>query len=153
MNRLELKVPPLLLLLGFGLVMALLDRSLPGFELGLPWATSLGLALMASGGACAASGVWAFRRAGTTVDPMRPEASREVVRSGIYAYSRNPMYLGFALALLGWAWLLSHALALALLPGFVVYMNRFQISPEERVLAQHFGLAYQSYRSQVRRWI
>lgn len=153
MSRLELKVPPLLLLLVFGLVMALLDRSLPAFELGLPWAASLGLALMASGGTCAAAGVWAFRRAGTTVDPMRPQASREVVRSGIYAYSRNPMYLGFALVLLGWAWLLSHALALAVLPGFVLYMNRFQIFPEERVLSQHFGPAYQSYRAQVRRWI
>jgi len=153
MNRLELKVPPLLLVLGFALVMALVDRTLPMFELSLPWAQGLGPVLMALGAACAAAGVWAFRRAGTTVNPTRPETSREVVREGIYAYSRNPMYLGFALALLGWAWLLSHGLALALLPGFVLYMNRFQILPEERVLARHFGPAYDSYRAQVRRWI
>jgi len=153
MHRLELKVPPLMLLLGFGLLMAGLDRALPAFELSLPWPGFLSFVLLALGAACAAAGVWAFRRAGTTVDPTRPEASREVVRAGIYAYSRNPMYLGFALALLGWAWLLSHGLALALLPAFVLYMNRFQILPEERVLARHFGPAYESYRAQVRRWI
>jgi protein-S-isoprenylcysteine O-methyltransferase Ste14 len=63
------------------------------------------------------------------------------------------MYLGFALALLGWGLWLGHAGALLVLPAFVLYMNRFQIVPEERMLAQKFGAPYTRYLQQVRRWL
>ena len=63
------------------------------------------------------------------------------------------MYLGFLLILLGWAVFLSNVLALILLPAFVLYMNRFQISPEERVLASLFPDDYAEYRARVRRWL
>ena len=63
------------------------------------------------------------------------------------------MYLGFLFALLGWAVFLSHLLAIALLPFFVLYMNRFQIEPEERALLAKFGEQFNEYRRSVRRWL
>ncbi len=63
------------------------------------------------------------------------------------------MYLGFLLILLGWAAFLSNVLALVLLPAFILYVNRFQISPEERVLASVFAHDYAEYRARVRRWL
>jgi protein-S-isoprenylcysteine O-methyltransferase Ste14 len=71
----------------------------------------------------------------------------------VYKFTRNPMYLGLLLVLFGWAIFLSNAAAFALLPGFFVYMNRFQIEPEERVLALKFGSEYAAYKAKVRRWL
>jgi protein-S-isoprenylcysteine O-methyltransferase Ste14 len=94
-----------------------------------------------------------FRKAKTTVDPMHPEAASTIVTSGIYRFTRNPMYLGFLLALIAWAVFLGNFVA-ALMPLlFVAYMNRFQISPEERTLLARFGAPYESYLRSVRRWL
>ena len=76
-----------------------------------------------------------------------------VVSSGVYRVSRNPMYLGFLLALAGWAVYLSNAGAALLLPAFVAYMTRFQIKPEERALLVKFGPEFAQYMSRVRRWL
>ena len=76
-----------------------------------------------------------------------------MVSSGIYGRTRNPMYLGFLLALAGWAAWLANGAALLVLPVFVLLMNRLQIAPEERALGAHFGAEYQGYRARVRRWI
>jgi len=111
----------------------------------------LGLFLL--GALTCLAGVRYFRRAKTTVNPMKPESASALVASGIYRYSRNPMYLGFLLMLLGWALWLSNASALLLLPAFVLYMNRFQICPEERALLSLFGPDYMQYRARVRRWL
>jgi protein-S-isoprenylcysteine O-methyltransferase Ste14 len=75
------------------------------------------------------------------------------VTSGIYGFTRNPMYLGMLFVLIGWALYLGNALALLLLPVFIFYMNRFQIEPEERVLTTLFGPEFLEYASRVRRWI
>jgi protein-S-isoprenylcysteine O-methyltransferase Ste14 len=101
----------------------------------------------------ALAGVAEFRRARTTVNPTTPQASSSVVDSGIYRRSRNPMYLGFLLALAGWAIQLGHLAALPVLPAFVLYMNRFQIAPEERALRAKFGAPYAEYTRRVRRWL
>jgi len=76
-----------------------------------------------------------------------------LVARGIYRYSRNPMYLGFLLLLTALACYLMNAAAFILLPLFLLYMNRFQIVPEERHLLQKFGTEYQAYTTQVRRWL
>ena len=73
--------------------------------------------------------------------------------SGIYNFTRNPMYLGFLIALFGWGVFLSNALALVLIPGFVIYMNRFQIRPEERALASRFERDFSAHKARVRRWV
>ena len=76
-----------------------------------------------------------------------------MVTWGVYALSRNPMYLGGLIMLLGWAVFLSNALAFLLLPGYVLYINRFQIAPEERALTALFGQQYAAYQVRVRRWL
>jgi protein-S-isoprenylcysteine O-methyltransferase Ste14 len=98
-------------------------------------------------------GVTSFKRAKTTVNPLTPQSASSLVTSGIYQRTRNPMYLGFLLALVGWCVFLSNVAAFVFLPLFILYMNRFQIRPEERALAALFGDEFVRYRSKVRRWL
>jgi protein-S-isoprenylcysteine O-methyltransferase Ste14 len=98
--------------------------------------------------------VTSFRRAQTTVDPTRPAKASALVVGGVYRLSRNPMYLGFLLLLLAWGVYLSHLPSLLLAPlAFVLYLNRFQITPEERALESLFGDEYRAYKREVRRWL
>ncbi|UXY16992.1 isoprenylcysteine carboxylmethyltransferase family protein [Chitiniphilus purpureus] len=153
MHVLELRIPPLLLALLFAAAMHLAGNWTPGLAFQLPGAAPLALLSAALAAAAIAPALLAFRRAGTTVDPTRPEQSRTMVTGGIYRISRNPMYLGFALALLGLAIWQSHLLALGAVPLFVLYMNRFQIVPEERALRSRFGAQFDAYAQRTRRWI
>jgi protein-S-isoprenylcysteine O-methyltransferase Ste14 len=99
------------------------------------------------------AGVVSFRRARTTVNPLKPETATALVTSGIFARTRNPMYVGMALVLIAWAFLLAQPLALIGPIAFVLYITRFQIVPEERVLASLFGESFAAYRARVRRWL
>ena len=94
-----------------------------------------------------------FRRAKTTVNPMKPEKTSALVTSGAYRFSRNPMYVGLVFLLIAWAVFLNSVCELAGPPAFVLYISRFQIVPEERVLTATFGAAYSAYKSSVRRWL
>jgi protein-S-isoprenylcysteine O-methyltransferase Ste14 len=93
-----------------------------------------------------------FRKAKTTVNPLKPHAS-SLVTWGVYAISRNPMYLGGLIMLLGWAIFLPNALAFVFLPIYVLYINWFQIAPEERALTSLFGQTYVAYQMRARRWL
>jgi protein-S-isoprenylcysteine O-methyltransferase Ste14 len=119
----------------------------------LPWRHGLAVIIFGVGILLILAGVYAFQKAKTTVNPTKPAAASSVVTSGVYRLSRNPMYVGFLLALIGWATFLSHTLPFLLLPAFVAYMNRFQISPEERALSAKFGDEYETYKQAVRRWL
>jgi protein-S-isoprenylcysteine O-methyltransferase Ste14 len=98
-------------------------------------------------------GLLAFRRARTTVNPLRPEKASSLVTGGIYRITRNPMYVGMALLLLAWAMHLCAVLPLAGIVAFVLYITRFQIRPEERALDALFGQDFASYAARVRRWL
>ena len=111
------------------------------------------LALVVLGLMVEAAGVLSFRRARTTVNPFAPERTVNIVSSGIYRLSRNPMYLGMACILTGWAVLLWQVQAVLGVVLFVAWITRFQIIPEERILTQKFGTEYRQYRQQVRRWV
>ena len=149
----ELKVPPVLLAAVSAGGMWVLARAADGLTVALPFGKVLAAVLGAAGIGVASLGVATFRRARTTVNPINPDAASSLVTEGIYRYSRNPMYLGIVLALLGWAAFLANVAALAVVPVFVVWMNAFQIAPEERALAAKFGAAFSGYREKVRRWI
>jgi protein-S-isoprenylcysteine O-methyltransferase Ste14 len=153
MHVLELKVPPVAIVLFMAALMWLVARTAPAFEFALPARVFLAVGLAVTGIVASLSGVVSFRRAKTTVNPMKPDSSSSLVSSGVYALTRNPMYLGFLLVLAGWAVFLSNVLGLLLLPVFVFYMNRFQIEPEEKALAILFGPAFIAYQSRVRRWL
>lgn len=95
----------------------------------------------------------AFCRAGTTVNPLRPAASRVLVTTGLHRISRNPMYLGHVLLLAAWACWLQHPSAWIGVPIYMAYVTRYQILTEERALSATFGTAYDAYRARVRRWL
>lgn len=150
---LELKIPPPLQLLAFGLLMWGIAKFVPdpGFRPpGLPWSA---LACVVAGIAMGAAGLVEFRRAQTTVDPLEPSKATALVVRGIFRVTRNPMYVGLLMILVGWSLYLGSWLALLVLPLFVVFITRFQIRPEERVMAEKFGEAYADYCAQVRRWL
>jgi protein-S-isoprenylcysteine O-methyltransferase Ste14 len=153
MQFLELKVPPLLLALGFGVLMWAIDRWLPMQTDRSMIGTAIALATFALAVTIIGTAIVGFKRARTTVDPMHPEAASAIVTTGVYRLTRNPMYLGFLLALIAWTIFLGNV-ALALIPVlFVAYMNRFQITPEERALRARFGEPYAAYVRSVRRWL
>lgn len=152
MQVLELKIPPVVLVALFALAMWLVAQWLPPVALPALWGQALAGVLIGAGIVVALAGVLAFRRANTTVDPRVPQQTTSLVIRGIYRYSRNPMYLGFLLLLAALACYLMSLAAMALLPLFVLYMNRWQIAPEERHLLEKFGAEYQFYTKQVRRW-
>lgn len=153
MQALELKIPPVVLVVLFALAMWLVAQWLPTVARPAVWGQGLAIVLAAAGLAVAFAGVLAFRRANTTVNPRVPQQTSSLVIRGIYRYSRNPMYLGFLLLLTALACYLMSAAAMVLLPLFVLYMNRWQIEPEERYLLEKFGIEYQAYLTQVRRWL
>lgn len=133
--------------------MWLLARELPQYRIPAPGATEAAILLACLGAAIDLAGLAAFRKARTTINPLRPEKASSLVRSGIYRYTRNPMYLGMLVLLLAWSAYLAHPAAFAMLPLFVLYLNRFQIAPEERALARLFGAEFDDYRRRVRRWL
>lgn len=153
MNALELKVPPMLLALVLAAAMWLAANHFSSLAIEIPWREYLAALLAAAGVLFIVAGGAAFRRAGTTVNPTRPQATTSLVATGVYRLSRNPMYVGALIALAGWAIYLSHPLPFLFLPAFVGYMNRFQIAPEERMLLGKFGADYASYLQSVRRWL
>jgi len=153
MQFLELKVPPPVVGLSMAILMWFTAKKVPALELALPQRKGLVLGLLAAGVCVSVLGVASFRRAGTTVNPLKPERSSYLVTSGIYRYTRNPMYLGLLLILLAWAVFLANIVAFIFLPAFIAYLNRFQIRPEEKALALMFGQDFANYRSKVRRWL
>ena len=152
MYHLELKIPPPIVILVCGIVIAL-------FSLGgvLPFAFPgmIGVAVFLAflGFVICLVAFLGFQRAKTTWKPEHPEKATTLVTNGIYRFSRNPMYLGWLFVLLGWAIFWGDGLAFIILPFYVFYLNRFQIVPEERALQEKFGDEYTAYKSKVRRWL
>ena len=98
-------------------------------------------------------GLLAFRGSGTTVNPLKPERASALVTGGVYRVTRNPMYFGMGLLLLALAVYFAALLPFGGPVLFVLYITRFQIQPEERVLQSLFGMAYSAYAARVRRWL
>ena len=153
MNALALKVPPVAQVIITAAAIYGTAKIMPSLQFSLSGSTVLAVGLGVIGMSLGVMGVTQFRKAQTTPNPQALEKVSSLVTSGIYRYSRNPMYLGLVLILLGWAFYLSHFLAFVLLPVFILYMTRFQIQPEEQMMARKFGKTYQAYLNKVRRWI
>ncbi len=153
MFSLNLKIPPLGVLALAAGFMWLGARTTPSANVPLFARIALSVGLAAAGVGTAVAGVVSFRRARTTVNPLKPDAATALVTSGVYRLTRNPMYLGALILLLGWAVFLANAIALILVSPFVLYLNRFQIGPEENALATLFGSEFNVYCAKVRRWL
>jgi len=153
MQLLQLKVPPPLVALLIAGLMWCISLFTQTIELPAMGRVGGAAAIALAGGAFSLAGALSFRRAKTTVNPMKPEKTSSFVTSGIYTVTRNPMYLGMLFVLVAWALFLSSAWALFGPLSFFIYMNSFQIAPEEKVLAAMFGPAYAAYTATVRRWL
>lgn len=152
-SRLDNLIPPPVVVLIVGAGMWVTARALPALDLATSARFGVGGVLVAAGLALGGVGIATFRRAGTTVDPVHPSAASTVVTHGVFALTRNPMYVGLAAALAGWAVCLASPPALLGPVAFILFTNRFQIVPEERALEAKFGQAYVDYRRRVPRWL
>lgn len=130
-----------------------IDRVFPQGRLAVPPWTHLGWVIMAAGFGIDAYSALAFFRAATTVNPMKVTRTRVLVTTGLYRWSRNPMYLGLVIALLGWAVTLGSIASPVVIVAFARILVILQIEPEEAALEAAFGNAYRDYRRRVRRWI
>ena len=153
MSSLELKVPPPAVALLFGLLMWLASSLVAPVEVPSAFRVGAPLVLVSVGLVFGVAGMISFWRAKTTMNPTKPTATSVLVTSGAFRITRNPMYLSLLLYLLAWAVYLSNWLALLFVPVFVLYINRFQIRPEERALSSLFGQEYAAYKERVRRWL
>ncbi len=130
-----------------------LHRRLPLAQwIAAPW-NRLGVLPGALGIAIDAAALMSFRRARTSINPMVPSKATRLVTDGVFRMSRNPMYLGLLLLLIGWALWLGSASVWLVPPAFAGVITFAQIRPEERALGQLFGAQYLAYRRGVARWI
>ena len=150
---LENRIPPPIVLAVTGLPMWALSWVTPRVH--IPSGIRYGMVgvLLVVGVSIAGLAFASFRRAGTTIDPVEIDNASSLVTTGIYAFTRNPMYVGLTTLLVTFAVLLSNVWLLIGPLLFGLYITRFQIIPEERVMLAKFGSAYDAYKARVRRWL
>ena len=153
MRALEHKIPPPIITLLTAAAMWGIARLSPVIETGGPIRLAVAAALAAVGLLFAAPAVLAFRRARTTINPVDINAASALVTGGIFGVTRNPMYAGMLFVLLGWMVFLAAPWGVFGPVGFMLFITRFQIMPEERVMAGKFGTQYAEYRQRTRRWL
>lgn len=151
MNWLELKIPPPIIGMITAFIMWLL--SLYVWRLESTLLSNIGIAVIVLGVSLDVIAITGFGVKKTTINPLNPNNTHVIVDTGIYKLSRNPMYLGMAVSLLGWCFFLKSPMSIFALPIFILYLNRFQIVPEEKILAEKFGANYTAYKNSVRRWL
>ncbi len=145
--------PPPLIYLGFLLIGWAVERFGVELTLGLPTDGRRGLALALVVCGLLIDGVAAgqFRRLGTPPEPWKPTTA--LATGGLYRFSRNPIYVGFAVTYLGLAVAMDSPVALALLIPCLIVVDRFVVAREERYLEGKFGDAFRAYRTGGRRWL
>jgi protein-S-isoprenylcysteine O-methyltransferase Ste14 len=133
--------------------MWLLNRFTPAVQIGGTALRPIGWSVVAIAVALDIYSVRSFFKARTSVSPLKLDRCSTLVTTGLYRISRNPMYLGLVLALIGWTLVLGNASCLLAVWGFVRVLEVLQIEPEESALRRNFGTAYSDYSLRVNRWI
>jgi protein-S-isoprenylcysteine O-methyltransferase Ste14 len=156
MKNLELKCPPPIVMMICAIIsLVASQKSLEFIQLQVSTFESLvwPLVFFIAGIVVAVAGVKEFKQHHTTLNPLHPEKTSSLVTSGVYQLTRNPMYLGLLIVLLGWGDLLDSFLAFSGALIFFLYMSAFQIKPEEDMMKEKFDQGFTQYCSQVRRWL
>jgi len=99
------------------------------------------------------SAVKSFRRHKTTVNPLEPRQASSLVTSGIFKFSRNPMYLGMLIILLSISFKFNLIGGMFTSLFFYIFITKFQILPEEAAMNDLFGDEFINYSKKTRRWI
>ena len=145
------KIPPPIVTLFFGLCIYLSRPYFPEFS--VPILSSLSTFSFVVGIIVFATAVSSFKRQKTTVNPISIEKASSLVVSGVFKYSRNPMYLGMSFILLGLAFKFNLIGGLLFTSIFVIFITIFQIKPEEAAMEKLFDQEWKDYIKNVRRWI
>ncbi len=153
MKSLETRVPPPLVGIIAGIISWLVSGIFGPTTFPVAIRVAVAVVLVVFGFSLTGSAARTVSRAKTTLNPVKPEAATALVTSGVYRYTRNPMYVGMGTWVLAWAAWLGTPMALLGLPLFVLYMNQFQIKAEERALGTLFGAKFEAYKARVRRWV
>jgi protein-S-isoprenylcysteine O-methyltransferase Ste14 len=144
--------PPVVALLSAGAMWAIATNT---WRADVPFSIRLaaGLFIMVCGETLGIAGILQFRRHRTTINPFAPHRTSALVTQGVYRVSRNPMYTGLMISLMGWGVFLASPLAFFVLPFTVWYLTSFQITPEEHVLQNQFGNEFARYCDATPRWV
>lgn len=147
------KIPPPVIMLFFIGLIWLFQHYIPIIEFTIPFKQYVCIAIFLLGMLLAVHSVFGFLIAKTTISPFALKETNSLVTSGLYRYTRNPMYLGMALIIVSVILFYGAFSGSFSLIFFVMALNRLQIKPEEKVLEEIFGAEYTVFKSSVRRWI
>ncbi len=151
MQSLELKIPPPLIVAVAAGLHALSLWVWPVAWISMP--TWLIVACLFVASLYGLGGLWGCLQCKTTVHPWSPEDTRVLVTHGVFAWSRNPMYVALLGVLLPWLCSPVHPLSPIWFLAAYLWLNQFQVMPEERILADKFGDSFLAYQARVRRWL
>lgn len=148
-------IPPPVVFLICGIVMWAIQKFLPLFDFWLPYNRVLFALLLFIGFCISGSGVSSILKRKTVIHPDIRSLSKvtNLVTTGVYRYTRNPIYLGMSIMLMGWLMFLQNWLSAAGLVIFVLFITRYQIRPEEEALEKIFGEDYLRYKTKTPRWL
>ncbi|MAV69798.1 MAG: hypothetical protein CMG04_03210 [Candidatus Marinimicrobia bacterium] len=147
----ETKIPPPIVGLIFGILINYTKDIFPNLEIKND--NLLGIFTIIVGLVCILSAINLFKKYKTTITPLNPSSATNLITNGIYKFSRNPMYLGMLLILAGISIMVNPIGGLLLMLIFLTYINKFQIIPEEKAMADLFKDEFLEYKEKVRRWI
>ena len=143
-------IPPPIVTIVF-LFVIFFTKDLFRFSVTLP--SSLGLIIIFAGLVIIFIAARQFKAANTTINPIKPENASVLVKKGIFSYSRNPMYLGMLLIIIGFSIIHNLMAVLVIMPLWVIYITNFQIIPEEEAMEILFKEDFLNYCKKTRRWI
>ena len=149
--NIKTKFPPPLVALTFGFLINYTKNIFPKIEIG--WGDVFGSIIIIFGIIIILSAIILFKKYKTTITPLKPSNATKLIVHGIYKFSRNPMYLGLLLVLSGFGIIQNPIGGLLFVPSFILYINRFQIIPEESAMLDLFKDDFLKYKENVRRWI
>ena len=149
--RLRNRIPPPIVTLTFALLSFWLANYLP--KLAFNYQGLLSLIMTLIGLTIIVIGVKTFHKSDTTVNPLNPSEASHLVTHGVFSYTRNPMYLGMVIILLGVSIYNGVYIGIIILPCFIFYITEFQIKPEEEAMEEIFPGDYTDYLKRVRRWL
>ena len=149
--NIKTKFPPPLVALTFGFLINYTKNIFPKIE--IKNGIIFGYFMIISGLIVILSAIILFKKYHTTISPLNPSNATKLITDGIYKFSRNPMYLGLLLVLFGISIILNPIGGLFLIPLFILYLNLFQIIPEENAMVDLFKDEFLEYKKNVRRWI
>jgi len=151
MIDIKTKFPPPLVALTFGFLINYTKNIFPKIE--IKNEIIVGSFMIISGLIIILSAIILFKKYQTTITPLNPSNATKLITDGIYKFSRNPMYLGLLLVLLGISIIINLTGGFFLIPLFILYLNLFQIIPEENAMVDLFKDEFLDYKKNVRRWI